>query len=163
MKKLLAFVICLTFLTPCSYAKKDRKVSEQSEHKAVKATSQDLVSNEWLDIEIIAPERERIKEYYRLHHGDLIKGKEGKKKKKLPPGLEKKLSRGGELPPGWQKKVAKGEILDAELYRRATPLPNDLIIKLPPQPKGTVLIKVEGKIIRLIEATRTILDVFDIY
>lgn len=160
MKKLLAFAVCLALLTPCSYAKKNRKVSE---HEAVKATSQDLVSNEWLDIEIIEPERERIREYYRLQQGDLITGKEGKKKKKLPPGLKKKLSRGGELPPGWQKKVAKGEVLDAEVYRNAAPFPDDLIKKLPPQPKGTVLIKVEGKIIRLIEATRTILDVFDLY
>ena len=32
-------------------------------------------------------------------------------KKKLPPGLMKKLERGGELSPGWQKKVARGEVL----------------------------------------------------
>ena len=162
MKKLLAFVMCLALLTPCSYAKKNREVSEHSKHEAVKAASQDPASDEWLNVEIIEPERERIREYYRTHHGDLIKGKAGKKKKKLPPGLEKKLSRGGELPPGWQKKVVKGEVLDDELYRRAAPLPNDLIRKLPPQPKGIVLIKVEGKIIRLIEATRTILDVFEL-
>ena len=35
-------------------------------------------------------------------------------------------------------------------------------MKLPPAPDGTVLVKVEGKVIRLYEATRTILDVFDI-
>ena len=40
-----------------------------------------------------------------------------KKQKSLPPGLQKKLARGGELPPGWQKKVARGEVLDMALYR----------------------------------------------
>jgi hypothetical protein len=44
------------------------------------------------------------------------KNKQKGKKKALPPGLKKKVERGGELPPGWQKKVAKGEVLDRDLY-----------------------------------------------
>ena len=43
--------------------------------------------------------------------------KEGSKQ--LPPGLQKKLARGGSLPPGWQNKLQRGEVLDREVYREA--------------------------------------------
>ncbi len=86
----------------------------------------------------------------------------GKKPKPLPPGLQKKVDRGGELPPGWQKKVIRGEVLDARVYRHSLPLPPDLMKRLPPQPGGTIVITVEGKVVRLLEATLTILDVFDL-
>ncbi len=39
----------------------------------------------------------------------------------LPPGLQKKLARGGSLPPGWQKKM---EPFPVELDRRLARLPD---------------------------------------
>jgi hypothetical protein len=39
----------------------------------------------------------------------------------LPPGLQKKVARGGQLPPGWQKKF---EPFPIEVERRLTPLPS---------------------------------------
>jgi hypothetical protein len=38
----------------------------------------------------------------------------------LPPGLQKKIARGGQLPPGWQKKF---EPFPVELERQFAPLP----------------------------------------
>jgi hypothetical protein len=38
----------------------------------------------------------------------------------LPPGLQKKVARGGELPPGWKKKM---QPFPADLDRRLEPLP----------------------------------------
>lgn len=38
----------------------------------------------------------------------------------LPPGLQKKVARGGQLPPGWQKKF---EPFPATVERRLAPLP----------------------------------------
>lgn len=40
--------------------------------------------------------------------------------KSLPPGLQKKVARGGQLPPGWQKKL---EPFPVELEHRLAPLP----------------------------------------
>ena len=86
----------------------------------------------------------------------------GKKHKHLPPGLAKKVERGGELPPGWQKKVAAGEVLDEDLYKRAKPLSDEERRRYPSTSKaGTKLLKIENKIIRVMDATRVILDVLD--
>ena len=40
----------------------------------------------------------------------------------LPPGLQKKVARGGQLPPGWQKKF---EPFPTVIERRLPPLPPD--------------------------------------
>ncbi|MFC1684767.1 hypothetical protein ACFL0R_04765 [Pseudomonadota bacterium] len=84
-----------------------------------------------------------------------------KKKKKLPPGLKKKLERGGELPPGWQKKVARGEVLDADLYGRSSPLPKDLLRRLSTK-KGTELRLLDDRVVRIMDGTRAVLDILQI-
>jgi len=84
------------------------------------------------------------------------------KQKSLPPGLAKKVQNGGELPPGWQKKIAKGEVLDVDVYRNAVPLSKEEQHKYSSSKTGTKLLKIENKIIRVMDATRTIIDVFEI-
>ena len=91
-----------------------------------------------------------------------VTSKKNKKKKSLPPGLAKKLARGGTLPPGWQMKVARGEVMDYEAYNSASPLPEELLRKLSTIPEGTVLIHVGNKIVKVIEASRRIVDLFEI-
>jgi len=78
-----------------------------------------------------------------------------KKYKHLPPGLQKKLDRGQRLPPGWQKKIARGEVLDINVYRHGR-------IFIPVDSHGIMTIAVENKLIRLVRATREILDVFNL-
>lgn len=75
------------------------------------------------------------------------------KHKHLPPGLQKKLDRGHSLPPGWQKKIARGEVLDLHTYQHAE-------IIIPIDRYGVVSILIDDRIVRLIHATREILDVF---
>lgn len=82
-----------------------------------------------------------------------------KKQKQLPPGLQKKLERGGQLPPGWQMKVARGEVLDAELYAQSRSLPSDIIDLLPVNPKGTSIRQIDDRIVRVMDATNVIVDV----
>jgi hypothetical protein len=86
----------------------------------------------------------------------------GKKARGLPPGLAKKVARGGELPPGWQKKCVKGEVMPEPVYRQCHPLPQEVVVKLPPPPPETNVVAISGKVVRLARATREILDVFDV-
>ena len=87
------------------------------------------------------------------------KDKKDKKQKALPPGLQKKLARGGQLPPGWQKKVARGEVLEGDLYLASQGLPKDIIDLLPPGPNNTSIRRVEDRVVRVMDATGVILDV----
>lgn len=161
MKKLLVLLVFLLVFPIPAHAKQKAKASAETTSETVVETPK-KIGNEWLNIEISDSERQEINRYYQSTPQACPKGQKGKKPKAVPQGLQKKVTRGGDLPPGWQNKVSKGEVLDPEVYRHATPLPKELTMKLPPAPDGTVLVKVEGKVIRLYEATRTILDVFDI-
>jgi len=76
------------------------------------------------------------------------------KDQQLPPGLQKKAERGQPLPPGWQKKLVKGEIMDKEVYRHSE-------IVVPVDKKGLLTVRIEGKLVKLYEATREIVEVLD--
>jgi hypothetical protein len=148
-------------LPTAGYSKEKKQASAETIPKTVMETSPKL-GDDWLNVEITTSQQDTIKRYFRGDPQADLKGHKVAKPKKLPPGLQKKLARGCDLPPGWQKKIARGEVLDLEVYQQAKRLPVELTKRLPPAPEGTVLVKVEGKVIRLYEATRTILDVFDI-
>ena len=108
-------------------------------------------------------ERSLITDYYRNENTHRGSGNGTQsKKKKLPPGLQKKLERGGELPPGWQMKVNRGEVLDAELLSHAQPLPDDLRNRLPILQDGTELRRIGDNIVRIMEGNGTVLDVIDL-
>lgn len=115
-------------------------------------------------------EKHLIQSYYherREHHyrddGNGSGRDKPKKKKSLPPGLQKKLERGGELPPGWQEKVARGEVLDADLYGYSRSLPEELLRRLPRYVDGTELRFLDDRVIRVMDDSRAILDVLQVY
>lgn len=86
------------------------------------------------------------------------KVKKEKKQKHLPPGLEKKVNRGGELPPGWKNKVKKGDVLDEYILKQG------IVLNKNTYPKQYVdnyskIYKIEDKIIRVMNATNEILNV----
>jgi hypothetical protein len=112
-----------------------------------------------VSVTIGAPERDVIRSYVRTR----VEAPKGKKAKGLPPGLAKKVAAGGELPPGWQKKCVRGEILPIEVHKHCRPLPAEIVVKLPAPPAGTILVAIDGKVVRLAKATREILDVFDVH
>lgn len=84
-----------------------------------------------------------------------IAKKEKYKEKSLPQGLQMKLDRGGTLPPGWQKKLVKGDILERPIYNHSE-------IVIPVDSEGLLTVRVEGKLIKLIEATREIVEIADL-
>jgi hypothetical protein len=154
---------CLLLVFTLSPVYGENNVSANHEkNKHNQATFQSKLK-EWLttpEDNVITPEEKKIiKKYLK---GVSNKKKYKVKKKSLPPGLAKKLARGGTLPPGWQMKVARGEVLDHEVYNNASPLPEELLRKLSSMPKGTVLLQVENKIVKVIEASRNIVDLFDL-
>jgi hypothetical protein len=100
-------------------------------------------------------DRRILDEYLRAE----LKEHPKQKRKKLPPGLRKKLARGGELPPGWQNKLARWEVMDETTYRHSTKLPEQILRQLSAGPRGTSIRRVEDRIVRIIDATHTILDV----
>ncbi|WP_296980764.1 MULTISPECIES: hypothetical protein [unclassified Thalassolituus] len=70
----------------------------------------------------------------------------------LPPGLEKKVHNGGSLPPGWQKRVHVGQRLDRDIYDH-----HEIVV--PVDENGLLTVRIGGKLIRLIEATREVVEV----
>ncbi len=156
-KPLLALVLLSLITIPC-FAKKEKE--DEQAHTVVKSKSAEPL----LKVQIQPNERDVINRYFSEHPEALSQGEPiGRKEKKLPPGLKKKLDRGGQLPPGWQKKVARGEVMPLDVYYQSRPLPKEIIGILPPPPPGTVIVTLEGKVVRLLEATRTIVDVFDLH
>ena len=76
------------------------------------------------------------------------------KAKSLPYGQQKKLQKGQSLPPGWQKKLMVGERLEPGIYGRG-----DVVVPL--DSKGLLTIRLEGKLVRLVEATREIVEILE--
>jgi hypothetical protein len=76
------------------------------------------------------------------------------KGKQLPQGLQMKQDRGEPLPPGWQKKLVKGEVMEYDIYRHS-----DIVI--PIDSNGLLTVRIEGKLVRLYENTREIVDIID--
>jgi hypothetical protein len=115
----------------------------------------------WVGVKVVFSDDERriVHAYAQERHEH---EKAGRKGKGLPPGLAKKVAHGGSLPPGWQKKCVRGEVLSEEVHRHCHPLPREVVLKLPPPPPGTILVAIDGKVVRLAKATREILDVFDV-
>jgi hypothetical protein len=62
--------------------------------------------------------------------------------KSLPPGIAKKVARGGTLPPGIAKRY----------------LPNDLLVQLPPRP-GCQWVVVDNDVVLIAAATGLIVDI----
>ena len=83
----------------------------------------------------------------------------GGKAKPLPPGLQKKLARGGELPPGWQKKLARGEVVDGQVWSQSRRLPPELLGRLGAMPPDTEIRYIEDKVYRVIRDSREIIDI----
>jgi hypothetical protein len=71
-----------------------------------------------------AEEDARVVTHVRFSTGDerAIHEYYGPRYKSLPPGLQKKVARGGQLPPGWQKRMQPFPI---DLARRLGPLPRE--------------------------------------
>lgn len=80
--------------------------------------------------------------------------KHHKSHKDVPKGIEKKARKTGELPPGWEKKLTKGSILDIDLYRYG---------KRRPWGKDDryELIDIDNETVRVLRNTREIVEILN--
>jgi hypothetical protein len=106
-------------------------------------------------------ERRQLRDLVYEEHYGLRRPDDGHYKS-LPPGLQKKLARGGDLPPGWQDKVRRGEVLDPELYRYGERLPRRYLERLGHGSEAAELILLGDRIVRVAEGRGTVLDVIDL-
>jgi hypothetical protein len=83
---------------------KGKKQSGQEKSKQNSADSSVAINVVFASTDVIV-----LKDYYAPRY------------RNLPPGLQKKVARGGQLPPGWQKKF---EPFPVEVERRLPPLPD---------------------------------------
>jgi hypothetical protein len=149
MRVLLLSVVCGVLLVATVQAKSDKAPPKQVT-PSVPSSAASAPEQPWLQMEMTPLETEIVKQ----HLAD-IRAVQSKKP-------TKKAARGAKLPPGWQKKIARGEILPETVYAQAQPLPEVVIRKLPPPPAGTILVILDDKVLRLLEATRTIVDVLEL-
>jgi hypothetical protein len=164
MRLFLLSVVFGVFLVTTAQAKSDKappkKGTPSASSPSVAAPAASTLEQPWLQMEMTPLEKEIVKQ----HLADIraVQSKKPIPDKALPPGLAQKVARSEKLPPGWQKKIARGEVLPQTVYAQAQPLPEVVIRKLPPPPAGTILVTLDNKVVRLLEATRTIVDVFEL-
>jgi hypothetical protein len=110
---------------------------------------------------VITEEERRVIRDYVISHAESDRyGNKGSNVRPLPAGLAKRASR-KDLPLGWDENLVQGAIMPPEVFRECYVLPNEILAHLPPPPTGTVLMSIDGRVVRLVRATREILDVFD--
>lgn len=110
-------------------------------------------------VSISNSERDAIRAYLQSR----LQASKGGKFNGVPQGLAKKVAWGNTLPDGWQKNCVRGRVLAPEVHEHCQPLPYDLTAKLPPPPPGTVLLAVDGTVVRVGYPTYEILDTFDVH
>lgn len=155
MKKIVALCLAgICFYTGAADAKPKRKIAPHSQQKIVDPRTTDT-KEPWLKFDI--PEKGIL-----LRHAEEIMALKKQQYQNLPPGLAKKVARGKRLPPGWQKKIVIGKTCTDDVFAHTIKLPDHILYQLPPQPEGTMLVAIEGKVVRLIEATRKITDILDL-
>jgi hypothetical protein len=153
-------VLLLTTAQAKSAQAPPKKGTPSASSPSVAAPAASAPEQFWLQMEITPLEKEIVQQ----HVADIraVQGKKPGPDKAPPSGRTKKVARSEKLPPGWQKKIARGEVLPQTVYAQAQPLPEVVMRKLPPPPAGTILVTLDGKVVRLLEATRTIVDVFEL-
>src|SRR5262245_54549953 len=114
MKRMLfALALILASTTPLAAGQKSHghknKQNDQGENEGNRAAVSNAGTHVAVAVQFSSGEQRVIREYYAPRY------------KSLPPGLQKKVARGGALPPGWQKKM---QPFPVDVERRLEPLPS---------------------------------------
>ena len=74
--------------------------------------------------------------------------------------MQKRVERDKPLPAGWEKRLRPGVRIDPQVYAYAQPVTREILQALPPQPGGTILVTIDGRLVRIARSSQIILDVF---
>jgi hypothetical protein len=107
MKRVFLVTVLALAATVTLSANGKNKDSKRAAKKEVVATD---VAPKATYVHFSLAEAQVIREYYAPRY------------RSLPPGLQKKVERGGQLPPGWRKKI---QPFPYEIERRLAPMPRD--------------------------------------
>jgi hypothetical protein len=102
--------------------------------------------------------KEKKQKHVKKHFSGEDKSRVSKYYKTLPPGLAKKLRRGGGLPHGWQTKVRIGQPIPYEYLRYAEAVPPRLESQLSVGPIGSQVLKIADRVVRIEAGTNMVLD-----
>jgi hypothetical protein len=127
----------------------------------VKAAPPKQPEHPWVGRNVAISESER--HVIRAYVFGRVDASKGGKFNGVPQGLARKVSWSNKLPLGWEKHCVRGQVLPSEVHKHCQPLPHDIIVKLPPPPPGTVLLAVDGKVVRVAYPTYEILDLFNVH
>ncbi len=118
-----------------------------------------------LALTLIGPQTALSASFVEASNPPLLLAGGSKKQKGLPPGQKKRLKSGKGLSPGWQKKLAAGEVLSESDYQHSAPVSWESVTEYhyhyPPLQPHEELVRIEGKIIRLMRNTREIIEVLE--
>jgi hypothetical protein len=158
----LVLLVALTAALPSFGKDKKKKVTDQSEQwekiGAATPVPSEPAGRTQPAYTITFQEKRLIRDYCQ---STAVTTPRGRTAHKLPPGLAKRIDR-GDLPPGWQKKICVGQVIPEPVLQECAPLPREITVRLPKPPLGTITVAVEGRIVRLMETTHEILDVFEL-
>lgn len=145
--------------------KNEKQDKQNKQNKKDKYTADDKNDNRQDELAVGLSQAEQnalaaliLEEQYGFTKNSVPQGKA----KELPPGLAKKLERGGSLPPGWATKLQRGEVIDRETYEQAERLPQELLRRITGRDDAVELLRVGDRILRVSEGRGTILDVIDL-
>jgi len=155
MRVLILLVAVILMSNPASAKKpqdKKQKKQQQQSSQTVQSKAEVKVGTKGLSVNVTA-------NLFSNNEVVVLQQYQSHGQKKLPKGLQKKVAKGGTLPPGWQKKLSPGMVIGQSTYGLARPLPKEVLVKLPTPPHGTIIVEIEGEIVRLAEASLTIIDI----
>ena len=110
MKRFIGLVVSFLLLTGVTVA---GQPDRQKKHKGAKADAPiEANRNNGTSVD--------VRVVFGAHDIQLVRSHYSQQYSNLPPGLQKKLARGGSLPPGWQKKM---QPFPVGLERSLLPLP----------------------------------------
>jgi len=141
MKIIASSLLAVLLCTGLVYADKPEHAGKK-EYKQKKHSKQKYKKQKYSKHYFSNRDQGRVSEYY----------------KTLPPGLAKKLRRGGGLPHGWQTKIRIGQPIPYEYLRYAQAVPYRLETQLSAGPIGSKVLQIADRVVRIEAGTNMVLD-----